>query len=97
MLLCVTCGREILPSQEQRLEISTSNHHHDCDVCMKQFPDLHKLKQHKARDHDLTYQCHVCIELNANEPTGIGYICFICDADFEIAYELEKHHMDIHG
>ena len=84
-----------MPSQEQDLEVSKS-YHHDCDVCKKQFPDLHKLKQHKASDHDLTYKCHVCIELNANEPTGIGYICFICDADFEIACELEKHYMDIH-
>ena len=94
LLLCISCGREIMQSQEQHSE-EISNSNHDCDVCKKQFPDLKKLKLHKAKDHRATYQCHVCIELDATEPTGIGYICFICDAEFDIASELEKH-MDTH-
>ena len=33
----------------------------------------------------------VCKELEAREATGIGYICCVCDAEFEIASELEDH------
>ena len=94
LLLCINCGRENIESKEQYLEVSKDNY--DCDMCKKQFPNLKKLKLHKAKDHRASYQCHVCIELNATEPTGIGYICFICDAEFQIASELEKHCMDTH-
>jgi hypothetical protein len=37
------------------------------------------------------YQCDICKELEAREATGIGYICCVCDAEFEIATELEDH------
>ena len=39
----------------------------------------------------MSYQCDVCKELEAREATGIGYICCVCDAEFEIATELEDH------
>ncbi|CAB4033395.1 zinc finger 2 homolog, partial [Paramuricea clavata] len=41
------------------------------------------------------YQCDVCKELEAREATGIGYICCVCDAEFDIATELEDH-MSMH-
>jgi hypothetical protein len=37
----------------------------------------------------------VCKELEARETTGIGYSCCVCDAEFEIATELEDH-MSMH-
>ena len=39
----------------------------------------------------MSYQFDVCKELEAREATGIGYICCVCDAEFEIATELEDH------
>ena len=62
-----------------------------CDKCNKQFPDIESLYQHKTKDHGTSYQCDVCKELEAREATGIGYICCVCDAEFEIATELEYH------
>ncbi|CAB3990458.1 ATP-dependent DNA helicase PIF1 [Paramuricea clavata] len=44
----------------------------------------------------MSYQCDVCKELEAREATGIGYICCVCDAEFEIATELE-YHMRMHN
>jgi hypothetical protein len=35
--------------------------------------------------------CDVIKELQAIEATGTGYICCVCDAEFEIATELEDH------
>ena len=68
-----------------------SDDHFDCDKCNKQFPDIESLYQHKAKDYGTSYQCDVCKELEAREATGIGYICCVCDAEFEIATELEDH------
>ncbi|CAB4012348.1 Hypothetical predicted protein, partial [Paramuricea clavata] len=31
------------------------------------------------------------LEFEAKEATGIGYICCVCDAEFEIPTELEDH------
>ena len=28
----------------------------------------------------LLYKCDLCDELEASEPTGIGYLCCVCDA-----------------
>ncbi len=90
LLLCNTCGREIIPEQRSSKEVSNGNHH-DCDKCNKQFLNLHRLNQHQTKEHGTSYKCEVCQELEASEATGIGYICFICDGEFEIATELENH------
>jgi DNA-directed RNA polymerase subunit RPC12/RpoP len=91
LLLCHTCGREIIQGQAHANEIQNSDDHFDCDKCNKQFPDVESLYQHKAKDHGASYQCDVCKELEAREATGIGYICCACDAEFEVATELEDH------
>jgi DNA-directed RNA polymerase subunit RPC12/RpoP len=94
LLLCHTCGKEIIQSQGHADEI-LSDDQFDCDKCNKQFFDIESLYQHKAKDHCTSYQCDVCKELEAREATGIGYICSVCDAEFEIATELEDH-MSMH-
>ena len=90
LLLCHTCGKEIIQGQGHANEILRDDHF-DCDKCNKQFPDIESLYQHKAKDYGMSYQCDVCKELEAREATGIGYICCVCDAEFEIATELEDH------
>ena len=90
LLLCHTCGKEIIQGQGHANAI-LSDDHFDCDKCNKQFPDVERLYQHKAKDHGTSYQCDVCKELEARAATGIGYICCVCDAEFEIATELEDH------
>ena len=43
-----------------------------------------------AKEHGMFYQCDICYkELEAKEAIGIGYICCVCDTEFEIATELE--------
>jgi DNA-directed RNA polymerase subunit RPC12/RpoP len=91
LLLCHTCGKEIIQGQGHASEIQKSDDHFLCDKCNKQFPDIESLYQHKAKDHGMSYQCDVCKELEAREATGIGYICCVCNAEFEIATELEDH------
>jgi DNA-directed RNA polymerase subunit RPC12/RpoP len=95
LLLCHTCSKEIIQGQRHANEIQ-SDDHFVCDKCNKQFPDVERLYQHKAKDHSTSYQCDVCNELEAREATGIGYICCVCDAEFEIATELE-YHMRMHN
>ena len=95
LLLCHTCGKEIIQGQGHASEIQKSDDHFLCDKCNKQFPDIESLYQHKAKDHGTSYQCDVCKELEAREATAIGYICCVCAAEFEIATELE-YHMSMH-
>jgi DNA-directed RNA polymerase subunit RPC12/RpoP len=64
LLLCHTCGREIIQGQGHANEIQ-SDDHFLCDKCNKQFPDVESLYQHKAKDHGMSYQCDVCKELEA--------------------------------
>jgi hypothetical protein len=90
----VVAGKLYIQGQGYAGEI-LSCHHFPCDKCDKQFPDIESLCQHKAKDHGTSYQCNVCKELEAREATGIGYICCVCDAEFEIATELEDH-MSMH-
>ena len=91
LLFCNSCGREIIRHTNE----IPSDGHSVCDKCNKQFPDVESLYQHKAKDRGTFYQCDVCKELEAREATGIGYICCVCDAEFEIATELE-YHMSMH-
>jgi uncharacterized C2H2 Zn-finger protein len=94
LLFCNSCGREIIQEQGHDGE-TLSGDYFVCDKCDKQFPDIESLYQHKAKNHGTTYQCDVCKELDAKEATGIGYICCVCDAEFEIPTQLEDH-MNMH-
>ena len=78
---------EIIQEQGLVCEI-LSGDYFVCDKCDKQFPDIESLYQHKAKVHGTSYQCDLCKELEAREATGIGYICCVCDVEFEIATEL---------
>jgi DNA-directed RNA polymerase subunit RPC12/RpoP len=89
------CSREIIQPQGHVINGMPSSSHYNCDKCNKEFPDLLALTQHKVKDHSTSYQCNVCQELEAQEATGIGYICCNCDTEFDIATELESH-MKIH-
>ena len=96
LLFCNSCGREIIQGQGQgHANEILGDDHFVCDKCNKQFPDIESLYQHKAKDHHTSYQCDVCKELEAREATGIGYICCVCDVEFEVATELEDH-MSMH-
>jgi hypothetical protein len=95
LLFCNSCGREIQSQGQGHASEILSDDHFVCDKCNKQFPDIESLYQHKAKDHGTSNQCDVCKELEAREATGIGYICCVCDAEFEIATELEDH-MSMH-
>ena len=90
LVVCDTCGREIsLPEELKHINECMVN---ECyDKCNKLFPNLESLNQHKSNEHGILYKCDVCQELEATEATGIGYICCICDAVFEIATDLENH------
>jgi hypothetical protein len=52
-----------------------------CNKCNKEFFRLMKLVQHIARHHanDGNYLCGLCQELESIEPTGVGYLCCVCD------------------
>jgi hypothetical protein len=96
LLVCDTCGREVIQSQGQGHTHQTfCDGHFDCDKCNKLFADIQRLNEHNAKEHGMFYQCDICKELEAREATGIGYICCVCDAEFENATELEEH-MSMH-
>jgi hypothetical protein len=52
-----------------------------------------RLVQHIAKEHgnDGHYQCRLCQELESTEPTGVGYVCCVCDVVFVVPRELEDH------
>ena len=64
-----------------------------CNKCDEKFSNSKKLMKHIARQHgnDGTYQCRLCRELESTEPTGVGYICSVCDVVFHFPRELEDH------
>ena len=51
----------------------------------------------KVFDSSKTFECHQLEhELKATVPTGIDYVCFICNASFDLASDLEKHFNNTH-
>ena len=62
---------------------------YQCDVCM--FGDTITLMRHKATDHGTMYKCELCLEVEGSESTSIGYLCCVCDAEFEVASSLKEH------
>ena len=94
-LLCSTCDREIIQLydlQEYLVEAENTKKS-TCCKCNEKFSNSKKLMKHIARQHgnDGTYQCCLCQELETTEPTGVGYICSVCDVVFDFPRELEDH------
>ena len=92
LLVCDTCDKKVIQSQAQgHSDEILSDDHFDCNKCNKQFAEIQSLIEHNGKEHGTSYQCDVCKELEARQATGIGYICCVCDAEYEIATELEDH------
>ncbi|CAB3980336.1 zinc finger 271-like [Paramuricea clavata] len=75
---------------------------YQCDLCERIFASSGLLTLHKefhtgqqTRDvishKQLEYEYHLDSELEADEPSGITYICADCDEEFELVDELFKH------
>ena len=94
-LLCRSCGREIIQPHDMQEYFVEDVHtkQYTCNKCDKKFSNLKKLVKHITRQHgnDGTYQCRLCQELESTEPTGVGYLCFVCDVVFDFPRELEDH------
>ena len=86
-LLCSSCSREIIQPYDVQEYFLEDEHTKPCtcNKCNKKFYDLEKFVKHIARQHgnDGTYQCHLCQELESTEPTGVGYLCSVCDVVFD--------------
>ena len=94
-LLCRSCGGEIIQPHDVQ-ECFVQDEHtkqFTCNKCDEKFFNSKKLVKHIARQHgnDGTYQCRLCQELESTEPTGVGYICFVCNVVFDFPRELEDH------
>ena len=98
-LLCRSCGREIIQPCDVQEYFVKDEHtkQFTCNKCDEKFSNSKKLVKHIARQHgnDETYQCRLCQELESTEPTGLGYLCFVCDVVFDFPREL-KDHMTTH-
>ena len=94
-LLCRLCGREIIQPHDVQEYFVEDEHTKQCtcNKCDEKFSNSKKLMKHIARQHgnDGTYQCRLCQELESTEPTGVGYICSVCDVVFDFPRELEDH------
>ena len=94
-LLCRLCGREIIQPHDVQEYFVEGEHTKQCtcNKCDEKFSNSKKLMKHIARQHgnDGTYQCRLCQELESSEPTGVGYICSVCDVVFDFPRELEDH------
>jgi hypothetical protein len=64
-----------------------------CNKCNKESSRFVKLVQHIERHHgnDGNYLCGLCQELESTEPTGVGYLCCVCDVVFDVPRDLEDH------
>ncbi|CAB4015668.1 zinc finger 236 isoform X8, partial [Paramuricea clavata] len=88
------CGSEIIQPQDLQEDFVDDNTgRYVCNKCNKKFSTFVKLSRHIARHHgnDGKYQCGLCQELESTEPTGVGYVCFVCNAVFDVARDLEDH------
>ena len=94
-LLCRSCRTEIIQPHDVQEYFVEDEHTKQCtcNKCDEKFSDLKKLVKHIARQHgnDGTYKCRLCQELESTEPTGVGYICSVCDVVFDFPKELEDH------
>ena len=94
-LLCTSCRRETIQPYDVQEHFVENEHtkQFTCNKCDEKFSNSKKLVKHIARQHgnDGTYQCRLCQELESTEPTGVGYICSVCDVVFDFPKELEDH------
>jgi hypothetical protein len=94
-LLCNTCSREIVHPQDLNEHFFVFEHDgiYRCSKCDKRCINFMKLVQHIAKEHgnDGHYQCGLCQELESTQPTGVGYVCCVCDVMFVVPRELEDH------
>ena len=85
-LLCRSCRREIIQPYDVQEYFVKDEHtkQFTCNKCDEKFSNSKKLVKHIARQHgnDGTYQCRLCQELESTKPTGVGYICSVCDVVF---------------
>ena len=98
--MCTACHREITQPQDIQEHVFKDEvtGQHVCMKCNMHFSNFTKLVQHIARQHgnNVNFQCGLCQEVESMEPTGVGYICTICDIEFNIPRKLEDH-MNTHG
>ena len=71
--------------------IHTGEKPYECDVCNKEFQSSGNLLQHKVKVHKIKKDFDFSNELKSKKPTGVTHICCVCDEEFDIASELEKH------
>ena len=94
-LLCSSCGREIIQPHDVQEYFVEDEHtkQFTCNKCDEKLSNSKKLVKHIARQHgnDGSYQCCLCQELESTKPTGVGYICSVCDVVFDFPRELEDH------
>ena len=100
-LLCSSCGREIIQPHDVQEYFVEDEHSTQCtcNKCNAKFSNSKKLLKHLKRQHgdDGTYQCCLCQELKSTEPTGIGYLCCVCDVVFDVPRDLEHHMTTTHS
>ena len=93
-LLCSSCSKEIIEPHDVREYFVEDEHTKQwtCKKCDEKFFNSKKLIKHIARQHgnDGT-QCHLCQELESTEPTGVGYLCSVCDVVFDFPRKLEDN------
>ena len=96
-LLCGTCNRGFIRPQDLReyFVMGKNTGKYNCNKCNKHFPTFTKLAEHLTKQHGHNGKCSLCQELESTEPTGIGYVCCVCDVVFDIPRDLE-HHMVNH-
>ena len=62
-----------------------------CDVGNKKLSLSASLSRRKVKVHKKCKSFDLSKELKTRKPTGITYICCVCDEEFDIASELENH------
>ena len=94
-LYCSDCNKGIFEPQELQGHFVKNKHtgKYVCNKCYRHYANFVQLVEHIARLHtnDAKYQCGFCQELESTVPTGLGYICCVCDVVFEIPCDLEAH------
>ncbi len=57
---------------------------------------FHKTAEHITKQHGHNGKCSLCQELESTEPTGIGYVCCVCEVVVLIFPRDLEHHMVNH-
>ena len=82
-LLCSSCGRQIIQPHDlqEYFIVDEDTKQCACKTCDEKFSNSKKFVKHIARQqgNDGSYQCRLCRELESTEPTGVNYLCSVCD------------------